>query len=80
MCAVLAIYGKEDILAYVRGTLGDKEEQQEIESLVKSDLRAADVVENIQADDIGDDGTFDIEAFRRLRKLREMANKIGSCS
>ncbi|WP_412777134.1 hypothetical protein [Thalassospira lucentensis] len=80
MCAVLAIYGKEDILAYVRGTLGDKEEQQEIESLVKSDLRAADVVENIQADDIGDDGTFDIEAFRRLRKLREMANKIGARS
>ncbi|PKR58082.1 hypothetical protein [Thalassospira lohafexi] len=80
MCAVLAIYGKEDILAYVRGALDDKEEQQEIESLVKSDLRAADVVENIQADDIGDDGTFDIEAFRRLRKLREIANKVGARS
>lgn len=80
MCAVLAIYGKEDILAYVRGTLGDKEEQQEIESLVESDLRAADVVESIQADYIGDDGTFDIEAFRRLKKLREIASKVGACS
>lgn len=79
MCPVLAIYGADDILAYVRGTLVDKEEEREIERLVESDLRAADVVENIKTDQIGDDQTFDIEAFRRLRRLQKIANKKDCC-
>ncbi|NIZ01549.1 hypothetical protein [Thalassospira lucentensis] len=79
MCSVLAVYGEDDILAYVRGTLDDKEEKQEIESLVESDLRAAGVVENIDPSDLGDNGTFDLSAYRRLKRLREIAIKEGDC-
>jgi hypothetical protein len=77
MSPVLAIYGKEHILGYVRGTLEDDEEQQDIESLVESDPRAARVVCDLQLTDIGDCEAFDEAARHRLGKLQRIAGNAG---
>ena len=75
MSPVLAIYGKEHILAYVRGTLEDDEEKQDIESLVESDPRAAKIVRKLSEVDIDDQGTVDDSVRRRLEKLRNIATQ-----
>jgi len=77
MSPVLAVYGKEDILGYVRGTLEDDEERQEIEDLVESDPRAATIVCKLQLSELGDGWTFDVPARNRLRKLRKIAEESG---
>lgn len=73
MCPVLAIYGKEDILGYINGTLEDAEEEQDIESLVENDPRAAEIVCNLSNTYLGDHKTFDADAQKRLEKLRKIA-------
>lgn len=75
MSPVLAIYGKDHILGYVRGTLEDDEEKQDIESLVESDPRAAKIVCKLDDTDIGDQWTFDDSARRRLQRLRRIATE-----
>ncbi len=75
MSPVLAIYGKDHILGYVRGTLEDDEEKQDIESLVESDPRAAKIVRKLSEVDIDDQGTVDDSVRRRLEKLRNIATQ-----
>ncbi len=75
MSPVLAIYGKDHILGYVRGTLEDDEEKQDIESLVESDPRAAKIVRKLSEVDIDDQGTFDDSVRRRLEKLQNIATQ-----
>lgn len=77
MSPVLAVYGREDILGYVRGTLEDDEEMQEIEGLVGSDPRAATIVCKLQMIELGDEWTLDISACRRLRRLQKIAKNSG---
>lgn len=77
MSPVLAIYGREDILGYVRGTLEDEEEKNEIESLVESDPRAAQIVCKLHRVNLGDHWAFDDAAHRRLRKLQSIAQSAG---
>lgn len=77
MSPVLAIYGREDILGYVRGTLDDDEEKKEIESLVESDPRAAEIVCGLRKVNLGDHWAFDDAAYRRLRKLQSIAQSAG---
>ena len=73
MSPVLAIYGKEHILGYVRGTLQDDEEKHEIESLVQSDPRAARIVSDLKMTHLGDSWAFDQGAKCRLEYLQEIA-------
>ena len=73
MSLVLAIYGKDHILGYVRGTLEDDEEKQDIESLVESDPRAARIVKKLEVTDVGDRWTSDDCARRRLKRLQSIA-------
>ncbi|NIY77691.1 hypothetical protein HED22_18720 [Thalassospira sp. HF15] len=73
MSLVLAIYGKDHILGYVRGTLEDEEEQQDIESLVESDPRAARIVKKLEVTDCGDQGTSEDCVRRRLKRLQSIA-------
>lgn len=75
MSPVLAIYGKEDILGYVRGTLEDEEEKQDIESLVESDPRAAKVVCKLTDMRFDDRWTFEESAQQRLDKLRRIVKE-----
>ncbi|MBS8275450.1 hypothetical protein DYI21_17805 [Thalassospira tepidiphila] len=75
MSPVLAIYGKDHILGYVRGTLEDDEEKQDIESLVESDPRAAKIVRKLSEVDIDDQGTVDDSVRRRLEKLQNIATQ-----
>lgn len=77
MSPVLAIYGREDILGYVRGTLEDDEEKNEIESLVESDPRAAEIVCNLHRVSLGDQWAFDDAARRRLQNLQSIAKSAG---
>ncbi|KZB73304.1 MULTISPECIES: hypothetical protein [Thalassospira] len=77
MSPVLAIYGKDHILGYVRGTLEDDEEKQDIESLVESDPRAAKIVRKLSEVDIDDQGTVDDSVRRRLEKLQNIATQAG---
>ncbi|MEQ8391342.1 MAG: hypothetical protein RIB30_10150 [Thalassospira sp.] len=77
MTHVLAVYGKEDILCYVRGTLEDDAEKQDIESLVESDPRAASIVCKLHSIELGDAWAFDDRARRRLDKLQRIAEKSG---
>ncbi|MCC9624355.1 hypothetical protein LPB41_21950 [Thalassospira sp. MA62] len=80
MSPVLAIYGKEHILGYVRGTLESTEEKQEIESLVQSDPRAASIVEQMKANQLSDGKTVDFSACYRLRRLQGIAKESGLLS
>lgn len=73
MSPVLAIYSKEDILGYVRGTLEDEEEKHDIESLVESDPRAAKVVCKLSDMNSDDQWTFEDSARQRLEKLQQIA-------
>ncbi|MBO6809267.1 MULTISPECIES: hypothetical protein [unclassified Thalassospira] len=75
MSPVLAIYGKDHILGYVRGTLEDDEEKQDIESLVESDPRAAKIVRKLSEVDLDDQGTVDDSVRRRLEKLQNIATQ-----
>ena len=75
MSLVLAIYGKDHILGYVRGTLEDDEEKQDIESLVESDPRAAKIVNKLEVTEVGDQWTTDNSAQRRLEKLQRIAEE-----
>ncbi|KJE36538.1 hypothetical protein UF64_02235 [Thalassospira sp. HJ] len=75
MSPVLAIYGKEHILAYVRGTLEDDEEKQDIESLVESDPRAAKIVLELEFAELGDPWALDGAVQRRLKKLQQIADE-----
>ena len=75
MSPVLAIYGKDHILGYVRGTLEDDEEKQDIESLIESDPRAAKIVRKLSEVDIDDQGTVDDSVRRRLEKLQNIATQ-----
>ena len=75
MSPVLAIYGKDHILGYVRGTLEDDEEKQDIESLVESDPRAAKIVLELESADLGDPWALDDAVQRRLKKLQEIADE-----
>ncbi|MDG4718475.1 MULTISPECIES: hypothetical protein [Thalassospira] len=77
MSPVLAIYGKEHILGYIRGTLEDDEEKHEIESLVKSDPRAARIVCDLQMTDISDHWALDAPARHRLERLQAIADRAG---
>lgn len=77
MSPVLAVYGKEDILGYVRGTLEDDEEMQEIENLVESDPRAARIVCKLHFIELGDAWAFDERARGRLDKLQRIAEESG---
>lgn len=77
MSLVLAIYGKDHIIGYVRGTLEDEEEKQDIESLVESDPRAARIVKKLEVADLGDRETSDDCARRRLRKLQSIAHNAS---
>jgi anti-sigma factor RsiW len=80
MSPVLAIYGKDDILAYVRGTLESDEEKQEIESLVESDPRAAEIVEKMRIADLGDPWAFDNSVRVRLSRLKTIAESLNAFS
>jgi hypothetical protein len=73
MSPVLAIYGKDHILGYIRGTLDDDEERQDIESLVESDPRAAKMVVELADADIGERWAVKSCVQRRLEKLRYIA-------
>tara|TARA_Y100001934_G_scaffold210509_1_gene249112 strand:- start:68 stop:310 length:243 start_codon:yes stop_codon:yes gene_type:complete len=73
MSPVLAIYGKEDILDYIRGTLEDDEEKKEIESLVESDPRAARIVSDLQITDLSDQWALDAATRQRLERLQTIA-------
>ena len=73
MSLVLAIYGKDHILGYVRGTLEDDEEKQDIESLVESDPRAARIVKKLEVTDCGDHWTSKDTVRRRLKRLQSIA-------
>ncbi|EKF06996.1 hypothetical protein TH2_16021 [Thalassospira profundimaris WP0211] len=75
MSLVLAIYGKDHILGYVRGTLEDDEEKQDIESLVESDPRAAKIVNKLEVTEVGDRWATDNSARRRLEKLQRIAEE-----
>ncbi|HCK20363.1 MAG TPA: hypothetical protein DHW36_17760 [Thalassospira sp.] len=75
MSPVLAIYGKDHILGYVRGTLEDDEEKQDIESLVESDPRAAKIVRKLSEVDLDDQETVDDSVRRRLEKLQNIATQ-----
>ena len=75
MSPVLAIYGKDHILGYVRGTLEDDEEKQDIESLVESDPRAAKIVNKLEVTEVGDRWATDNSARRRLEKLQHIAEE-----
>jgi hypothetical protein len=74
MSLVLAIYGKDHILGYVRGTLEDDEEKQDIESLVESDPRAARIVKKLEVTDCGDQSTSEDSVRRRLKRLQSIAD------
>ncbi|WP_417836848.1 hypothetical protein [Thalassospira tepidiphila] len=74
MSLVLAIYGKDHILGYVRGTLEDDEEKQDIESLVESDPRAARIVKKLEVTDCGDQWTSEDNVRRRLKRLQRIAD------
>ena len=76
MTHVLAIYGKDDIVNYVRGSIDD-EDKSDIESLVQSDPRAAGIVRDIEKGHLGDEGTIDLLHYRRLRKLKALASDAG---
>ena len=77
MTLVLAVYGKEDILCYVRGTLNDDAEKQEIERLVKSDPRAANIVCKLHSIELDDAWAFDERARSRLARLQRIAEESG---
>ena len=61
MSPVLAVYGKEDILGYVRGTLEDDEERQE-----KIDVRSDGKVE------ISDEKRKETDDIGNIRKQRDL--------
>ncbi|MFC4235503.1 hypothetical protein ACFOY8_09700 [Thalassospira xianhensis] len=73
MTHVLAVYGKDDIVNYVLGSIDD-EEKSDIESLVQSDPRAAGIVRDIEKDHLGDGETVDLLYYRRLKKLKSLAS------
>lgn len=76
MTYVLAVYGKDDIENYVRGSIND-EDRRDIESLVQNDPRAAGIVRDIEKGHLGDGETVDLTLYRRLCKLKSLASEAG---
>lgn len=76
MTHVLAVYGKDDIVNYVLGSIDD-EDKSDIESLVQSDPRAAGIVRDIEKGHLGDGETVDLLHYRRLKKLKSLASSAG---
>ncbi len=77
MSPVLAIYGKEHIFGYICGTLENEEEEQEIESLVESDPRAARIVCDLKVVNIPDQWALDQLARCRLERLQSITENSG---
>ncbi|OSQ32531.1 hypothetical protein [Thalassospira sp. MCCC 1A03138] len=76
MTNVLAVYGKDDIVSYVHGSIDD-EDKGDIENLVQSDPRAAGIVRDFEKDHLSDGKTVDFLRYRRLRKLKSLASGAG---
>lgn len=77
MTAILAIYGKRDILNYVHGKIEADAEKREIEQLVQSDPMAARTIVDIENGHINDAGMVDFCQYRRVQRLKKLAKSVG---
>ncbi|MFH1805004.1 MAG: hypothetical protein ABID63_08965 [Pseudomonadota bacterium] len=76
MPCTLAIYDKEDILDYVCGDL-PPEERCDIENLVQNDPMAACTIREIREGLLLKRQPVDLMAYRRWRKLNQLAENAG---
>ncbi|OKH88874.1 hypothetical protein [Thalassospira sp. TSL5-1] len=77
MTAVLAIYGREDILKYVQGNIETDADKHEIEQLVQSDPMAAKTVIDIEKGHVNDTNMVDFLQYRRVQRLKRLAKSVG---
>lgn len=77
MAAVLAIYGREDILKYVQGNIETDADRHEIEQLVQSDPMAAKTVIDIEKGHVNDTKMVDFLQYRRVQRLKKLAKSVG---
>ncbi|OSQ39574.1 hypothetical protein [Thalassospira mesophila] len=77
MTAILAIYGREDILNYVHGKIETDADKHEIEQLVQSDPLAAKTIIDIEKGHENDTNKIDFLQYHRVQRLKKLAKSVG---
>jgi len=77
MTAILAIYGREDIVNYVHGKIETDADKHEIEKLVQSDPMAAKTIIDIEKGHVENTNMIDFLQYRRVQRLKSLAKSVG---